>query len=106
MPKRRRTHKRTSSRLVRLSLLRLRYATRYTGVDAICRQCIGYTRVASNFYHDLIDRLSTSGALLFAFFLDSGTVVTETRGREQGGEFSLPFPPPSAGIYTFMLICS
>jgi hypothetical protein len=52
------------------------------GVDAICRQYIGYTRVASNFYHDLIDRFSMSGALLFTFLLDSrgGTVVTETKG--------------------------
>lgn len=54
---------------------------------------ISATRVASNFYHDLIDRFSMSDALLFAFLFDSrnGTVVTERR-RRAGGKSSLPYP--------------
>lgn len=75
-----------------------------------------YEGRVSNFYHDLIDRFSMSGALFFVF-LDSRarTIVTEWRRDERRTRsFSLPSPPSSpsllpplrAMVYTFMLICS
>lgn len=73
-------------------------------VDAIYRQYIGYTRVAPNFYHDLIDRFSMSDALLSAFLFDSrgGTVVTERAGGGgEQGESSLPFFSVNGHIYVY-----
>lgn len=92
--------------LTRVSLLRLSYATRYTGRCYLSPVYRFSTRVVSNFYHDLIDRFSMSDALFFVLLFDS-------RDRTKGASglfpplFSYPFfPPLRAMAHTFMLICS
>lgn len=78
-----------SSRLSpHVSLLRLRYATRYTR-SMLSVVGVSATRVVSNFYHDLIDRFSMSGALVFAFLFDShdGTIVKEGERGDQSFAF-------------------
>lgn len=66
---------------------------------------ISAMRVVSNFYHDLIDRFSMSGALFFTFLFDNrGGIVDQKKTASKGRVLSPSFP--SIGIYTCMLICS